>query len=232
MKSILFLLASLPTLLIAQGERSSKEPLLRFAYVGVSENKLEYVLSVGMNRSKPFVIPNNEFSVPVSPPRGADPLMVGKENEDAFQGLATITIPDAGDRFLVLLFPEEKNTLRAVVIRADDPTFLPGHIMIFNIANQPLTAELGEEKFTFTPDSQTLFRPTKKGDLANYQIRFYQEKEGKTKLFAASLWPYFDDKRVFVILYMDATSGSPRYRSIDEFTSWTKPDAEAVEATP
>ena len=53
-------------------------------------------------------------------------------------------------------------------------------------------------------------------------MRFYQPKAGKPKLFAANLWPYFDKKRAFVFLHIDPGSGSPTYRSIDEFTDWLR----------
>ncbi len=224
-KLFLFLLAGFPLVLAAQTEPSGKDTLLRFTSFGLADTGGEYLLAAGEKRTSLFTIPNNGFSVPVSAPKGDGPLMVGKENGDAFQGLASVNIPETGDRFLVLLFPEEKDTMRAVVIRADDPTFLPGHIMFFNQAKEPITADLGGVNLSLSSDSQTIFRPTQNDDQSNYQVRFYHDKEGKPKLFAASLWPYFDEKRVFVLFYTDATSGNATYRSIDEFTSWIKPSS-------
>ncbi len=231
MKSIVFiLLTSLPILLNGQDEPSAKETLLRFTSMGLSEQRVEYVLSTGKKQTPPFVIPDNGFSVPVSAPRSKDPIMLGKNIGDTFQGLANINLSEAGKRFLVILFPNQKDTMRAVVIRADDPAFLPGNIMIFNLANQTLAADLGGEKLTFAPSSQTIFRPTRKDDLANYQVKFYQEMEGKAKLFAANLWPYFDEKRAFVFLYVDPASGAAKYHTVDEFTSWIEPPADKLEA--
>jgi hypothetical protein len=180
----------------------------------------EYILASGEARTAPFVIPDNGFSAPVTPPASGNTLALGNAKDTPFRSLAAVKLPDAGKRFLVILLPDKDRTLRAIVVRADDPAFRPGQILIMNLAPETLAADLGGEKLAFPPGSQTIFRPQRKNDLANYQVRFYQAKEGKPKLFAASLWPYFDAKRAFVFLHIDQASGSPTFRSIDEFTDW------------
>ena len=215
-----FILAAFPSLLIAQSEPSGKKTLLRFTSFGLSDSTGEYVLSAGVGVTTPFLVPSNGFSPPIEAPAGKDPLAVGKLVGPTFRSLATLKLPDAGKRFLVMLFPGEKDALRTMVIRADDPAFRPGNIMLFNLSAQPLAADLGGEKLRFAPSSQTIFRPERKDELANYQVRFSNLKQGKTKLFAAGLWPYFNEKRAFVFLYVDPSSGSPTYTSIDEFTDW------------
>ncbi len=222
-KLFLFLLAGFPLVLTAQTEPSGKDTLLRFTSFGLADNDGEYLLAVGEKRTLPFTIPNNGFSPPVIAPSGEPPLAIGKMKDTVFQSLADIKLPSTGKHFLVILFPGEKNGVRAHVIRADDPAFRDGNIMIFNLSNLQLAGDLGGEKIRFAPSSQTIFSPKRKDDLANYQVRFYHAMQGEPKLFAASLWPYFEEKRAFVFLYADSTSGSPTYRSIDEFTSWIKP---------
>jgi hypothetical protein len=171
-------------------------------------------------KSPPFTIPDNGFSAPVAAPGEGTTLTLGKAGGEPLRSLAAITLPEAGKRFLVLIFPAKDESLKSVVIRADDPGFRPGHVMILNLSNEALGGDLGGEKLRFTPGSQSIFRPRRKDDLANYQVRFYHSKAGKPKLFAANLWPYFDKKRAFVFLFTDPASGSPGYRSIDEFTEW------------
>jgi hypothetical protein len=204
----------------AQEEPAAKDTLIRFTSFGLAEGGSEYLLAVGEAKTTPFVIPDNGFSAPVTPPAPGNALALGNAKDTPFRSLVTVKLPETGKRFLVILLPDKNQALRAIVLRADDPQFRPGQILIMNLAPEPLAADLGGEKLTFTPGSQTIFRPQRKNDLANYQVRFYQAKEGKPKLFAASLWPYFDAKRAFVFLYVDPTTGSPTYRSIDEFTDW------------
>jgi hypothetical protein len=217
---ILICFACLPALTSAQDAASKKEPLLRFTSFGLKDGGGEYVLSVGAKQTQPFAIPDNSFSPPVAAPAAAATIALGKAAEPPFRSLVTLKIPDNGRRFLVILLPGENDSLRAIVIPADDPAFRSGQVMILNLAAEPLAADLGDEKQIFPPGSQTIFRPQRKNDLANYQVRFFQSREGKPKLFAANLWPYFEDKRAFVFLYTDPASGSPTYRSIDEFTDW------------
>lgn len=215
-------IACLTTFAAAQEDPSSKDTLLRFTSFGLADHGGEYILAAGESRTEPFVIPDNGFSAPVTSPGPGNILALGNAKDTPFRSLATVKLPDTGKRFLVILLPDKNQALRAIVVRADDPAFLPGQIMIMNLAPEPLAADLGGERLTFPPGARTIFRPQRKGDLANYQARFYQAKDGKPKLFAASLWPFFDAKRAFVFLHVDPVSGSPTYRSIDEFTDWLK----------
>ncbi len=213
-------IACLTPFAAAQEESSSKDTLIRFSSFGLANGGSEYLLAAGEYKTAPFAIPDNGFSDPVAAPVPVKTLALGSAKETPFRSLATVKLPETGKRFLVILLPDKDQTLRPIVVRADDPAFRPGQIMILNFAREILAADLGGEKLTFQPGSRTIFRPQRKNDLANYQVRFYQAKEGKPKVFAASLWPYFDAKRAFVFLYMDPASDTPAFRSIDEFTDW------------
>lgn len=213
-------IACLTTFAAAQEKSSSKDTLIRFTSFGLADGGSEYVLASGETKTAPFVIPDNGFSNPVASPAPGNSFALGNAKDTPFHSLATIKLPDTGKRFLVILLPDKERTLRAIVVRADDPAFRPGQIMIMNLAPETLAADLGGEKLTFQPGSHIIFRPQRKNDLSNYQVRFYQAKEDKPKVFAATLWPYFDAKRAFVFLYMDQAAGSPAYRAIDEFTDW------------
>jgi hypothetical protein len=215
-------LACLSTFATAQEDSSPKDTLIRFTSFGLADGGAEYLLASGEVKTAPFVIPDNGFSTPVALPAPGNTLALGIAKDTPFRSLAAVKLPETGKRFLVIVLPDKNQTLRAIVVRADDPAFRPGQIMIINLAPESLAADLGGEKLTFSPGSRTIFRPQRKNDLANYQVRFYQAKEGKPKLFAASLWPYFDSKRAFVFLHIDPASGSPTFRSIDEFTDWLK----------
>lgn len=213
-------IACLTPFAAAQEKPSAKDTLIRFTSFGLPATVGEYILASGETKTAPFAIPDNGFSAPVTAPAGSAALALGNAKDSPFRSLATVKLPDAGKRFLVILLPDKDQALRAIVVRADDPAFRPGQIMIMNFAPEILAADLGGEKFTFKPGSQTIFRPQQKNELTNYQVRFYQAKDGQPKVFAASLWPYFDAKRAFVFLYMDGAAGTPTFRSIDEFTDW------------
>ncbi len=215
-------LACLAPFAAAQEKPSSKDTLIRFTSFGLPDDSGEYVLASGETKSDPFAIPSNGFSLPVTSPAGSKTFTLGNAKDASFSSLATVKLPDTGERFLVILLPEKDQTLRAIVVRADDPEFRPGQIMIMNLAPETFTADLGDQKLTFAPDSRTIFHPQRTDNLSNYQVRFFYIKDDKPKRFAASLWPYFDDKRTFVFLYMDKATGSPTLRSIDEFTDWLK----------
>jgi hypothetical protein len=143
----------------------------------------------------------------------------GTDETNPFKPLLAVNLPEQGRQFLVIVFPSPKG-LRSTVIRADDPDFRKGDIMIFNLSAETLAADLGGRRLRFTPGSTTSFRPKREGDAPNYQVSFFSNKDNKPKLFAANMWPYFDHKRAFVFLYVDPENSRPTYRSIDEFTEW------------
>ena len=210
---------------VAQEETPDSKILLRFASFGVKDNGAEYTVAAANGQTAAFKIPNNGFSLPIATPVKGRTFALGLAGSDPFKSLAAIKLPTVGKRFIILMFPK-KQGLRAVVIRADDPGFRPGQVMIMNLAQETFFAELGEKKMRFEPSSRTIFRPQRKGDLANYQVRFFMNKNGKPKMFAANLWPYFENKRAFVFIFKDPTTGHPNYRAIDEFTSWLKEGSE------
>ncbi|MBK1831087.1 hypothetical protein JIN77_10145 [Verrucomicrobiaceae bacterium R5-34] len=203
-------------------ETSQKGVLLRFTSFGLKERGGEYVLATGETRTEPFALPDNCFSKPVAAPAKASEFALGRNTADEFRALASIKLPETGKRFLVLVFPARGGLLQTIIVRADDPAFKPSQIMLINLAQETFAGELGDKKLRFEPGSQTIFRPQRKGELANYQVRFFMNKNGKSKIFAASLWPYFENKRAFVFLYKDRVTGSAGYRSIDEFTGWVE----------
>ena len=57
----------------------------------------------------------------------------------------------------MILLPDQNQTLRAIVVRADDPEFHPGQIMIMNFATETLAADPGGEKLTLPPGYRTIF---------------------------------------------------------------------------
>lgn len=231
-RTICLALGLIPMLASAQGAGSKRggEILLRFTIFGLEKPAEEYVLSSGEAVGSPFAIPNNGFSEPQAAPGGGRTLALGipvapkdaatGKEQPGFLPVSAVKLPDSGKRFLVVVLPIAGKKLRTVAVRADDPAFRPGDVMIFNLARETFAADLGGRRLRFKPASQTIFRPRRTDDLANYQVQFFSGSDGTIRRFAASLWPYFDDKRAFVFLHHDPRTGRPTYRSVDEFTEW------------
>lgn len=198
----------------------AREVLLRFTSFGVEQPLNGVVLAAGDERTDSFNIPDNGFSLPIAPPTADCGFVLGIADGDGVRRLADVRLPEDGRRFLVLMLPAGNGSVRPMVIRADDPGFRAGHVMILNLAPQPLAADLGGQRLEFAPGSRTVFRPRREGNLANYQVRFYHMQDGAPSVFAATLWPYFEGKRAYVFLHMDPRRGAPTFRAIDEFTDW------------
>lgn len=221
-------LAALLYPLLAQEENSAtKDRVIRLSKFGTTADETRYALATGLTPGDAFTLPNNGFTPPIPLPAGESPVSLvipGEENEDgtpSFERVGVLDLPESGKRFIGILLPVGEGRLRGIIIDAEQPDFRPGHVMIFNFADETLGADLGGEKLAFKPGSRTIFTPTREQeDKANYQVAFYRSVEGNPKMFAPGLWRYFDNKRAYVFLYVDPETGRPTYRSIDEFTGW------------
>lgn len=203
---------------------SAGEILLRFASFGTDDPLASIDLSGVMiaaedERSLAFDIPGNGFSPAIAAPEASRALQLIQDG-DAGAVLAHIRLPNEGRRFLVIVIAHGDDSIHPHVIRANDPEFRSGDVMIMNLTGLSFEADLGQRRLGFEPGSRTIFRPERIDERANYQVRFFHLQSGAPELFAATLWPYFNDKRAFVFLHIDPRTRSPSIRSIDESTGW------------
>lgn len=73
--------------------------------------------------------------------------------------LSTITLPEEGKSFIVLLIPSPKGGYAPVVMNSGDPSFRPGNIYFHNNADKTLLGSVGTEKFNLPPAKGTILRP-------------------------------------------------------------------------
>jgi len=141
---------------ITHAAQSSKGELeVRFLAESAPNNLGPVSLVAADVRSSPFELPLNNLSAPQAPPARIFSLWAVEKNVS----LSTITLPEEGKSFVVLLIPSPKGGYSPVVMNSGDPAFKPGDIYFHNNADKTVLGFVGTEKFTLPPAKGTILRP-------------------------------------------------------------------------
>jgi hypothetical protein len=176
-------------------------------------------LVIEKTRTEPFDLPVNNLSTPQKPKARIFSLWAMEKNVS----LATITLPEEGKSFIVLLLTSPKGGYAPVVMRSDNSAFKPGDIYFYNNADKPVFGFVGTEKFNLAPSNGTVLRP--KGARAE---KFYdvglgvREPEGN-RLLCATRWPEDNQARFYVFFFVNPATKRIAYRAVDEFVPVEKP---------
>ena len=165
-------------------------------------------------KSKPFDLPINHLSEPQTPPQRLFSVWSVAKNVS----LATVTLPELGDAFIVLLIPAAEGGYKPVVIAAQDANFKPGDIYFYNHANKTVLGYVGTAKFVLEPAVGQVLRPqgpSTEGPF--YEIGLgVREKEGDRPLSTAR-WPIQKDMRMYVFFFINPQTQRLDFRAVDEF---------------
>lgn len=139
-----------------------------------------------------------------------------KAVEIGFRSIADITLPPAGDDFIILLEPAGE-TFKTHIVSGKEPRFQNDSTLFFNATDMPLGATLGEKKIVIPPRRATIGEAPAKGERPWYQVTFYEPQENaQPRIFANTRWPHRVSSRCYIFLYRSELSGQIVYHGIDE----------------
>ncbi len=167
--------------------------------------------------SEPFEIPAYELSDPVTVKSRTFFLVAeGTAPEEEPRTFATVTLPDKGRDFRVILIPSTAGKYQPTVIRADGPGFKDGDLFVLNLARQEIVANIGDDSFAMKPGGKHIVRLSGAVD-NNYFPVMMGRRIGKTiHPITETRRPILRNNRSYMILYQK-NADSITYRGIDEF---------------
>lgn len=125
--------------------------------------------------------------------------------------LATVTLPESGDSFIV------------IVISANNPDFKAGDIYSVDIyfhnhSDKPVLGYVGKSKFALNPAKGTTLRPEGPGGEGNYYDvgLGFRDTEGERTLSMAR-WPVQEGIRMYVFFFVNSRTQRIDFRAVDEF---------------
>lgn len=198
-------------------------PLLRAAPAGNLEVRLAaqaapknlgpLVLATEETRSAAFDLPLNHLSEPIAAPGRIFRIELAANPTP----LATITLPETGRSFVILLVPGAESGFEAVVIPARNGTFRPGDYYCHNTSNKPVLGKVGTTKFVLPPRTGEVVRPQGAREGRFYDVTLgVREGEG-SRVISTSRWPVGNQMRTYVFFFDNPKRGDVDFRAIDEF---------------
>lgn len=173
----------------------------------------------GEVKSKPFRLPVNNLSEAQIAPGRTFAIQAAEKPVN----LATVTLPEDGKAFNVLLVPSAKGGYSPIVIPAADPKFKPGDTYFYNHADKMVLGYVGTAKFGLEPGKGQILRPAGARPDKHYDVGFgVREKEGDRTL-SKSRWPVEDTIRSYVFFFVNPKTKRIDFRAVDEFVPVEKP---------
>lgn len=211
----LLLAFSLPV--IAQEKPPSKpgsgKLQVRFLAEQAPEALGEVFLQLGeKDKSVSFTLPTNQLSAPV---QVAERVMVLKTLNKEIP-LCTITLPEAGNAFAVVLVTAKPAGFKPIVVRTDDPAFKAGDVFFINRSEKVILGKLGTTPLVLKPGETAINRPSGAVDNTYYNIAFATREEKGDKIINSSRWPVENHLRSYLFFFTNA-QGRTTFRAVDEY---------------
>lgn len=191
----------------------SKDLQVRFLAERSPKEISQVVMAVGDSRSEAFDLPSNYLSTPFTPTARAFSLRAVKPDV----ALASITLPEDGKSFIVLLIPAKEGGFKPIVIRSDDPTFKTGDVYFYNHCSKVILGYVGTAKFTLDPEKGMVLRPTGARAEGFYDVGFGVREEQGNRTLSQTRWPVDDKVRSYVFFFVNPTTTLLDFRAVDEF---------------
>lgn len=193
---------------------------VRFLAERAPGNLNQVLLAAGEVKGKPFTLPVNNLSEPQSAPARVFSIRPAEKDLP----LATVTLPEDGKAFNVLLVPSAKGGYASIVIPVGDAAFKPGQVYFYNHADKTVLGYVGKATFTLPPSKGQVLKPEGPRPDGHYDVGFgVREKEGD-RVLSKSRWPVEERIRSYVFFFMNPKTKRVDFRAVDEFVPVEKPN--------
>ena len=163
-------------------------------------------------KSQPVTLPTNQLSDPIPV---ASRVMVLKTVDKEIP-LCTITLPETGKSFAVVLVTAKPAGYSPIIVRTDDPSFKSGDVFFINRSEKTILGKLGNTPLILKPSEAKKDHPTGPVDNTYYDIGFATRDESGDKLISSSRWPIDNQLRSYVFFFTNA-QGKTTFRAVDEY---------------
>lgn len=168
-------------------------------------------VQTGETKSPGIELPTNFLSEPVGV---SERKLVLKTVEKEIP-LCTITLPETGGAFAVVLVTAKPAGFQPIVVRTDDPTFKAGDVFFINRSEKIVLGKLGTTPLVLKPGETARSRPSGPVDNTYYDIAFATRETAGDKLLSSTRWPIDNNLRSYLFFFTNA-KGKTTFRAVDE----------------
>lgn len=169
-------------------------------------------LLFGDKKSQPFDLPTNRLSDPV-PAEGRTMILKLAEKDVP---LCTLTLPDEGKSFAIVLVTAKPSGFKPIVVRTDDSSFRSGDVFFINRSEKTILGKLGTAPLVLKPGENTKSRPNGAVDNTYYDVTFVTREGTTDKLISSTRWPVDNGLRSYLFFFTNA-EGRTTFRAVDEY---------------
>ncbi|MEO5711952.1 MAG: hypothetical protein ABIT37_00545 [Luteolibacter sp.] len=185
---------------------------LRLLADEVPEGQAKVVLQTGDSKSAAIDLPTATLSVPVVVPARTVVLKAADKDDP----LCSITLPDEGKSFAILLAPEKPAGYAPFVLRLDDDTFKAGDMFIINRSAKTVVLKLGGTEVVLEVGKTVKSHPTNPVDDNYYNVTISERDPSGDKLVTSSRWPVDVHLRSY-LFFSTNDKGRTTFRAVDEY---------------
>jgi len=193
---------------------------VRFLAARLPKNLGKVVLATAEARLDPFDLPMNNLSRPQEIPARAFSILSVEHQKS----LATVTLPEEGKSFVILLLPSSKQGYTPLVMPFDNPNFKAGDIYLHNNAHKTVLGVVGTSKFALKPKTGNVLHPKGARKERFFDVRLGVKEADGNRVLSMTRWPKSKHMRYYVFFYTDPKTKSVAYRAVDEFLPKKKPN--------
>ncbi|MEO5714117.1 MAG: hypothetical protein ABIT37_11575 [Luteolibacter sp.] len=209
---LLFLCLALPAIAQEPVKKSENGLRVQFLAEQFPEALGKVFLLFEKEKTEPFDLPTNRLSEPVPVPGR---VMVLK-TVDKEVPLCTITLPENGKAFAVVLVTANPSGFTPIIVRTDDPGFKAGDVLFINHSEKTILGKLGGTPLVLKPGESKKDHPTNPIENTYYDIAFATREETGDKLISSSRWPIDNQLRSYLFFFTNA-QGKTTFRAVDEY---------------
>lgn len=200
------------TLSLAQ----SPPPLqVRFLAQSVPDGMEQIVMVANKLSGDPFALPTQNLSDRQTPP--ARGFALKSVIDDHLLG--SVTLPDQGKDFIVLLVVGGKPGYTPIVIDSTTPGFQVGQVYTYNASNQTILGQVGSSRFEIPSGTSLIIKPEGAVENRYYNVAFglRNEADNHVRLISTSRWPVTKVKRSYLFFFGQPQKNTVTFRAVDEY---------------
>jgi len=201
-----------------KGSGKDRGPAVRLLLLAPGSNSMELFAIAGEVVIETFMVGTVNLGAPVFPGARVFNLAIkSASTESGFEKIATVTLPQTGSSFIVLLEPQNGKTFIPYAISSRQQGFEADATLFFNATDVQVGAVFGKKRSLIRQRRvEIVAAPPRQGDLPYYPVELYHPEGDGLKLFASSRWLHREKGRNYVFIFREHASGRVDYQTFHE----------------
>ncbi len=188
------------------------KPKVSFLADHVAADTGKVVVNVRKKASVPFELPVAKLS----PPLEVSDREFELRPSGGGEALATITLPDRGQDFVVFLTTTATG-YAAAIIETGGRKFRAGDVYFHNGSGETIVGSVGGAELEVEPGAGQYVRPKPGRSATAYEIAISVREASGDKPLSNTRWPVEEGLRTYVLFYTNPDTGRISFRTAEEF---------------